>query len=56
VFYIKGEKRGIKKGMTQSKKVFVQNLLAHTDFSVEKIAALADVTVDFVQQIQAEKL
>ncbi len=48
VFYIKGEK----KGMEKSKEIFVRNLLHHTDFSPEKIATLADVTVDFVQRLQ----
>ncbi len=59
ILYIKGKKEGIEKGkkegVEKGKEVFVRNLLSHTDFSLEKIAALADVTVDFVQRIQEAK-
>lgn len=33
---------------------FVKNLLLNTDFNVEKVASLADVSVDFVLKIKAE--
>ncbi|MBS1661504.1 MAG: hypothetical protein JST68_10690 [Bacteroidetes bacterium] len=34
---------------------FVKKLLVNTDFSVEKIADLADVTVEFVEEVRADE-
>jgi len=39
-------------GMEQKSYEFVQNLLTSTDFSVKKIAALANVTLAFVKKVQ----
>jgi hypothetical protein len=42
------------KGIEAQKSQFVISLLNGTDFSVEKIANLASVSVDFVKKIKAE--
>ena len=34
-------------------RLFVENLLSNTDFPTEKIAFLANVTVDFVKAVKA---
>ena len=50
----KGLEKGRIEGEEKSKRVFVMNLLSNTDFTVEKIASLANVTVEFVNQIKNE--
>jgi predicted transposase YdaD len=58
--YLRGTEKGIEKGREEeaAKKdhVFVTNLLLDTDFSVEKIASLASVTLDYVQKVKSELL
>ena len=66
VLFLKGIEKGIERGIeegiekgiesTSEKKnrQFVISLLNGTDFSVEKIANLASVSVDFVEKIKAE--
>jgi predicted transposase/invertase (TIGR01784 family) len=49
-----GLEKGRIEGEEKSKRIFVENLLSNTDFTVEKIASLADVTVEFVNQIKNE--
>jgi len=49
IFYQVGEKHGLEKGQT----AFVKYLLAQTDFSDEKIAQVADVSVSFLEKIRA---
>lgn|GEM_PF-6647809 len=48
----KGKKEGKKEGIEETKLLFVKNLLSNTNFSVPKIAALADVTEAFVQKVK----
>lgn len=50
----KGIEQGIEKGIELGKTTFVKNLLQNTDFTLPKIAALADVSVSFVEKIQQE--
>jgi hypothetical protein len=40
---------------TSEKKdqLFVENLLANTEFSIEKIASLAGVPISFVEKVKA---
>lgn len=45
--------RAEKKGFEAAKVAFVKSLLTDTDFTDEKIASLADVTIAFVQQVKA---
>ncbi len=46
---------GIEKGIESKVYDFVRNLLEKTDFSFEKIALLADVSIDFVEKIAKSK-
>jgi len=39
-------------GVEKATRLFVENLLANTDFTAEKIAFLAGVSVDFVKIIK----
>jgi hypothetical protein len=39
-------------GIEIRNRQFVENLLRKTEFSTEKIAALADVTVEFVDEVR----
>ena len=48
--YIKLE--GIEIGREEKSRLFVENLLRETDFSSEKISGLADVTVDYVDEVR----
>lgn len=54
----KGLEKGIEEGLEKGRKakdiIFVNNLLANTDFDDEKIAALAGVTLAFVQEIKTQ--
>ncbi len=47
--------RGIEKGIEKEKAALAQNLILETDFTNDKIASLANVTVDFVEKLR-EKL
>jgi hypothetical protein len=47
-----GLAEGIEMGRENSSRLFVENLLKDGSFSVEKIASLANVTVDFVNKIK----
>jgi hypothetical protein len=48
--YVKME--GIEEGIEIRNRQFVENLLRETEFSTEKISALADVTVEFVNEVR----
>jgi predicted transposase YdaD len=48
----KGLEQGRAEGKEKASTVFVQYLLANTEFSIEKIASLANVSVDFVEKVQ----
>ena len=56
VFYHWGQKKGLEKGLVkgETKKAtrFVKNLLLKTDFSIAKIAELAEVTEYFVRKVK----
>ncbi len=47
-----GLKEGLEKGAREKSVAFIKSLLGSTDFSDEKIAAVADVTVAFVEQVK----
>ena len=47
-----GIKTGIEIGRDETKRVFVQNLLREGNFSVEKIASVANVTVEVVNELK----
>lgn len=49
IYIEKGRKEGLEKGAEQ----FVKNLLSNTDFTIAKIASLANVTEAFVKKIKA---
>ena len=46
---------GVEKGRAEERQTLVENLLSQTEFSDEKIAILANVTVDFVNEIKLDK-
>jgi predicted transposase/invertase (TIGR01784 family) len=48
----RGERRGKEEATEKNKTTFITNLVQATDFSDEKIAHLAEVSVAFVQQIK----
>jgi flagellar biosynthesis/type III secretory pathway protein FliH len=48
----KGLERGRAEEREKTSAAIVQNLLANTEFSIEKIASLANVSVDFVKKVQ----
>ena len=56
ILYRRGELKGIEKGKEEGeeKKSFkvVKNLLLNTDFTIAKIAGLADVTEAFVKKVK----
>lgn len=54
--YRRGEKRGIVRGIEKGKKIIVKNLLKSSSFSDKEIANIAEVTIDFVKDIRANKL
>ena len=47
-----GKEEGILEGQEKAAEAFVKNLLEGSDFVVEKIASLANVTVEFVNKIK----
>ena len=49
-----GLEEGMEKGEQKAKTAMVRNLLAKTEFSDEKIASLANVTVEFVEVVRKE--
>ncbi|HLZ85583.1 MAG TPA: hypothetical protein VKQ52_00030 [Puia sp.] len=50
--YIKME--GKEEGKEEATTAFVENLLKGSDFAVEKIAFLANVSVEFVNKIKSQ--
>jgi hypothetical protein len=52
--YLKAEGReeGIEVGKEQAAAAFVENLLKGSDFTVDKIASLANVSVEFVNDVK----
>jgi hypothetical protein len=48
----KGIEQGIEKGRQEAQRVIVENLLAGTEFSDDKIASLANVSVEDVEQVR----
>lgn len=47
-----GLEKGLEKGCQDTTYKFVKNLLLSTDFPVEKIAGLAEVSETFVKELQ----
>jgi hypothetical protein len=52
IFYMMGERDGMEKGMEKGKQDFVRNLLLNTDFSIVRIASLANVSQFYVRKIK----
>ncbi|UQA77438.1 PD-(D/E)XK nuclease family transposase [Sphingobacterium siyangense] len=50
-----GKAEGEAKGKAEGKAEVIKNLLSSNKFSISEIAELANVTVEFVKQIEAEK-
>ncbi|QIH33812.1 hypothetical protein [Sphingobacterium sp. DR205] len=50
-----GEAIGKAKGIAEGKAKVIKNLLSLDKFSISDIAELANVTVEFVKQIEAEE-
>jgi flagellar biosynthesis/type III secretory pathway protein FliH len=50
----RGLEKGIEKGRLERDTTFAQNLLRETKFSIEEIARLAGVTVEFVKEVKQE--
>ena len=48
------KEEGLEKGRELEKRIFVRNLLLNTDFTVSKIAMLANVDEGFVKTINQE--
>ena len=49
-----GTEKGIEKTKYEDRRLFVTNLILETDFNNEKIAKLADVSIEFVEHIRQE--
>ncbi len=49
-----GLEKGVQKGRQEAQRVIVANLLAGTEFSTDKIASLANVSVAFVEEVRQE--
>lgn len=47
-----GREEGYEKGVEEGKELFVKNLLSNTDFTIAKIASLANVTQAFVKKVR----
>ena len=50
----RAKKEGEKIGLEKGKALLVRNLLIDTDFSITKIASLADVSEAFVRRMRIE--
>jgi hypothetical protein len=51
----KGLRRGRAQGLTMAKTQVVRRLLAEKGFTVKKISAIADVSVEFVEKVKKTK-
>lgn len=51
---LEGERKGRLEGKLEANYEFVSNLVTATDFDDNRIAALAMVSVDFVQKVRSE--
>lgn len=49
----KGRKEGLEKGLEKGKEQVVRNLLSDTDFTIARIASLANVTEAFVRKVRS---
>jgi len=49
-----GRVEGIEVGKEQAAAVFVENLLKGSDFTIGKIASLANVTEEFVKEVKSK--
>ena len=41
-------------GVEKNKNDFIKSLLKQTDFSIEKIASIADVSIEFIEKIKKD--
>jgi hypothetical protein len=53
---MEGKEEGLEEGRIEKEIIFVRKLLAATDFSDEKIADLADVSLEFVKEVRKGKI
>lgn len=53
IFVEKGRKLGLEEGIAKGKTEFILYLLKNTDFDLSKIASLANVSEEFVKNIQS---
>jgi len=51
----RASEKAMAEGKAEGKAEVIKNLLSSNKFSISEIAELADVTVEFVKQIEAEK-
>jgi hypothetical protein len=52
VFYLMGEEKGEQRGQMKAEERFVRNLLAETSMPANRVAKLAGVSVEFVEQVR----
>ncbi|PRY41977.1 putative transposase/invertase (TIGR01784 family) [Spirosoma oryzae] len=52
VFYLMGEEKGEQRGQMKAEERFVRNLLAETNMPADRVAKLAGVSVEFVEQVR----
>ncbi|WP_313187238.1 hypothetical protein, partial [Sphingobacterium siyangense] len=51
----RASEKAMAEGKAEGKAEVIKNLLSSNKFSISEIAELADVTIEFVKQIEAEK-
>jgi hypothetical protein len=51
----RAKKEGIKEGVEQGKREFVENLLTKTSFSIKQVADIASVPVAFVRKVKKDR-
>ena len=54
--YLEGIEKGIEKGITENTIKLIRNMLNESSLSVEQIAKIADVSIDYVEQIQRKEI
>jgi len=53
IFYRKGEKKGIEKGIEQNRRMVVENMLSKSYLSDENIAEINGISIDYVKELRA---
>ncbi|MDW3194469.1 MAG: hypothetical protein R8G66_18980 [Cytophagales bacterium] len=54
--YLEGVEQGIERGITENTIKLTRNMLNESSLSIEQIAKIADVSVDYVEQIQRKEI